>query len=119
MNNLLYDDLDNLIDELTNKPEFKRIKELKNIIEKKYFILISNFNVVKDKYEQALPMKKYVSDFDQICNELSNVKNELYSKPEVVELHMLEAKLEKKLALISNEIAGAMSNKFKQSKIIE
>ena len=36
MNNLLYDDLDNLIDELTNKPEFKRIKELKNIIEKKY-----------------------------------------------------------------------------------
>ena len=119
MNNLLYDDLDNLIDELINKPEFKRIKELKVIIEDKYYNLISKFNVAKDEYEKSLPLRNYISNVDQICNELSNAKNELYSKDEVIELHQLEAKLEKELAHISNEIAGAMSNKFKQSKIIE
>ena len=119
MNNLLYDDLDNLIKDIVNQNEFKRIKELRGIIEEKYFNLISKFNIAKDKYEQALPMKQYINNFDQICTELSNAKNELYSKNEVIELHRLEKIIEKELIHISNEIAGAMSNKFKQTKIIE
>ncbi len=119
MNDLLYDDLDNLIEEIINSDDFKRLKELKYIIDNKYIKDILKFKRCESLYNDALPNFKYYSNFEEIKLNLSNAKNILYSYPEVKEYLSLEKKLNTLLISISNDIASTMSNKFKTIKQIK
>lgn len=118
MNNIIYDDLDNLISEIITSNDFIRLKELKKAIDEKYKKEIWSFKQAQSIYNDALPNKKYYKDFDKISLNLSNAKNILYSMPEVVEYKMLEEKINKMLINLSNDMTDVMSNKFKKKKII-
>ena len=118
MNNIIYDDLDNLISEIIASTDFLRLKELKKIIDEKYKKEIWTFKRAESIYNDALPNKNYYKDFDKISLNLSNAKNVLYSMPEVIEYKILEEKINEMLISLSNDIANIMSNKFKKKKII-
>lgn len=118
MNNIIYDDLDNLISEIIASTDFLRLKELKKIIDEKYKKEIWTFKRAESIYNDALPNKNYYKDFDKISLNLSNAKNDLYSMPEVIEYKILEEKINKMLISLSNDITNIMSNKFKKKKII-
>ena len=66
MNNIIYDDLDNLISEIIASTDFLRLKELKKIIDEKYKKEIWTFKRAESIYNDALPNKNYYKDFDKI-----------------------------------------------------
>lgn len=118
MDNIIYDDLDNLINDITSSEAFLRLKELKKIIDSKYKKEILAFKNAESLYNDALPNKMYYKDFDKLSLDLSNKKAILYDKPEVKEYKLLEGNLNRMLIDLSNDIAAAMSNKFKKKKVI-
>lgn len=118
MNEILYDDLDNLIDEIVSREEFQRLIELKRIIDEKYDSLIKVYKELSYKYEEALKYSNYYLGFEDLKSQLSNAKEQLYIKLEVKEYLALERQIQNELDEISNEIAKAMSNKFELKKII-
>lgn len=119
MNDLLYDDLDNLIEEIISSDDFKRLKELQYIIDNKYIKDILRFKRCESLYNEALPNKEYYSNFEELKSNLSNAKSILYSYDEVKEYISLERKINDLLVDISNDIASTMSNKFKTNKILK
>lgn len=118
MDNIIYDDLDNLIDEIVGSADFIRLKELKKIIDESYQKEILAFKRAESIYNEAYPNRKYYKDFDKLSANFSNAKAILYSKPEVKEYKALEGRLNSMLISLSNDIAVTMSNKFKKKRII-
>lgn len=119
MNDLLYEDLDNYINEFTSSPSFIRMLELKKIINEKYIIELGNFNRYKNEYSEALKYKTYYPHFEELKTSLKESKEKLYNMKEVKEYIKLEKSLQIELEKLSNEMAQAISNKFKIKKIIE
>ena len=110
------DDLiDKYIEEVISSNEYKRLLELKNIIDDKYKIEILNFKTDEDKYQEALKYPKYY-DIELLQKNLSNSKSILYNKEEVKEYIELENKIQKKLDDDFNKIKGSISNKFSLKK---
>ena len=108
--------IDNYIEELNSLEEFKRLKELKIIIDEKYKKEIFNFKMNEDKYLEAL---KYPNqyDIDSLRLKLSNSKAILYSKDEVIEYLKLERFIQEKLDLDFNNIKSAISKKYNTDSI--
>ncbi len=92
------DDIYDLIDDYFNKlialPQFKRLQELKEIIKKKYSLLIVGFKTNEANYEEAKRYKNYMADFDALRNKLVESKRKLYEKEEVKEYFSLEHEIQ-------------------------
>ena len=92
--------------------EFKRLLELKKLIDNNYASLIIKF---KNKEAMYLEAKEYPNQYDlnRIQKEFSEAKTLLYSKPEVKEYFMLERKINENLTSDINDLKESISNKFR------
>lgn len=104
--------VDEYLNELYESLEFKRLLELKNLIDDKYKLEILNFKTAEDKYNEALKYPSYYPNIEELRNSFSKAKANLYSKDEVKEYLKLESFINKKLELDINNIKESISNKF-------
>lgn len=108
--------IDNYIDLISDTNEFKRLLELKKIIDTKYPKEIIAFKTAESKYNEALDYGKYYPGIDNLRRSLSEKKTILYNKEEVKEYLELERKLDKMLNDDLNELKKSISNKFKTNE---
>ena len=104
------------INELMKETEFKRLIELKKIIDKKYGMKIVAFKNKEALYLEAKE-NKYM-DLDKARKEFQRVKVELYSYQEVKEYFELERKIQEMIASDMNELKKSISNKFLEHESI-
>ena len=109
----MQDLIDNYIKIICNSNEFKRLVELKKIIDNKYSKEIIAFKTTEAKYLEAKEYGKYYIGLDNLSKNLSEKKAILYSKDEVREYLSLERKIDKILNDDINELKESISNKFK------
>jgi len=115
MNNEILDKTYSLVDEIKDSKEYKRMIELKTIIDNDNDLkeLILAFNKIKAKYEEVQKYGKFHPDLKKTQMELSNKKESLYSHAIIKEYKELEKSLQKTLDNISKEIAKTVSDKIK------
>lgn len=118
MNELIYEDLDNFINEFTSDKRFLRLIELNKIIKVECGLLISEFKRCEDEYNKALPYKAYLPDFSAIQASLAESKAKLYQNKYVVEYKAMEREISNELDLLSNDLAKSISNKFNLKTVI-
>lgn len=104
------------INELLKEEDFKRLLELKKIIDKKYALKIIAFKNKEALYLEAKD-NKYI-DERKARLEFQEKKKELYSLPEVVEYFSLERKINEMIEKDLNEIKASISNKLLETKSI-
>lgn len=104
------------IEELKETNEFKRLLELKKIIDDKYKLLIVSLRTKESYYLESLD-KEYL-DKNKCLIEYKEAKAKLYSKEEVKEYLSLEKKISNMISSDFNEIKESISNKFELDKII-
>jgi hypothetical protein len=107
------------VDIIVNTEEFKRLKELKIIIDNKYTKEIISFKRCEANYLEASLHKEYYSNYEEITRKLSEAKAILYNKEEVKEYLKLERVIQEMLNNDFNELKQAISNKFGTSKTIK
>lgn len=109
--NLAYD----VADEIKELPPYKRLLELKEIMDNNHEIssLITAFNKQKVKYEEVSKYGKYHPDLKKVQLELAVIKAEVYTHDVVKEYKEQERQLQKILNQVSMEIATSVSNKIK------
>jgi cell fate (sporulation/competence/biofilm development) regulator YlbF (YheA/YmcA/DUF963 family) len=115
MNDKILENTYELINEIKSGKTYKRLLELKSIIEQDEELvkLIEKFNKIKTQYDEVLKYGKYHPDLKKVQIELSKIKETLYSNVIIVEYKELEKKLQSNLDLISSEIATSVSSKIK------
>ncbi len=106
--------IDEYIDEIKNTDYFKRLLELKEIIDSSYKSEILAFKTAEERYLEA---SKYPNqyDMDSIKINLINAKKNLYSKSEVKEYFDLENKLQNILNDDFNRIKNSIHKEEKSS----
>ena len=102
----------NAEDSIINTKEFKRLKELKKIIDEKYAKEIVSFKRCEANYLEASEHKEYYSNFNEIVKRLSEAKALLYSKEEVKEYILLERTVQEMLTEDFNELKQSISSKL-------
>ena len=104
-----------LVDEIKNKSEYKRLIELKKMMEEDPSVntLINDFNKMKVKYEEVLKFGKYHPDLKDVQKAFSKTKETLYNNEVVQEYKKLEKVLQSELDNISREIATSVSKRIK------
>ncbi len=112
----MYELIDNYFNNLIELPEFKRLLELKDIIRKKYSLLIVGFKTNEANYEEAKRYKNYMEDFDLLREKLVESKRKLYEKEEVKEYFELEKKIQGIINDDLNELKDSISERFKNNK---
>ncbi|MGM9969167.1 MAG: hypothetical protein ACI35S_02090 [Anaeroplasma sp.] len=110
--------LDGYIDDLSQTIEFKRLIELKSIIDEKYKNLIIKFKTKESLYLDAKKYGEYYPELNSIQNDFMKAKKDLYEKEEVKEYLKLERIIQDKLNSDINLIKSSVSNKFKLTKNI-
>ena len=100
----------NKIEELE---EFKRLLELKRIIDKKYALLIISFKTKEAAFLEAKE-RPDIFNLDEAKKNFVEAKSKLYSKEEVKEYFILERKINKTLEDDMNDLKKSISNKFKE-----
>ena len=111
----MFDLIDEYTAELFDSPDFKRLLELKNIIDTSYSGLIISFKTAEAKYEEMKQYGSYAPGLDKLKKSFIEAKARLYSKEEVIEYFELERKIQATLNADLNEIKASVSNKFKAS----
>ena len=101
--------VNNYINEILELPDFKRLVELKKIIDEKYAKEIVAFKTNEEKYNEAM---KYPSNYnvDSIRDSFIKAKANLYSKEEVKEYFTLENKIQGLLNSDFNRIKDSILN---------
>jgi hypothetical protein len=107
------------VDIIVNTEEFKRLKELKIIIDNKYTKEIISFKRCEANYLEASENKQYYSNFDEIQRKFSEAKAVLYNKEEVKEYLKLEREIQDILTNDFNELKKAISPKFVDKKTLK
>ena len=110
---------DKYVNIIVNTEEFKRLKELKKIIDQKYSKEIVNFKRCEANYLEALEHKEYYSNFDEIVKKLSETKSILYNKLEVKEYLALERTIQEMLTNDFNELKQSISSKLGTNKTLK
>jgi hypothetical protein len=105
------------IDEIENSDDFKRLLELKDIINKEYAPLIISFKMKEAEYMEAKERPE-IFDLNQKQKEFSMAKANLYSKEYVKEYFMLEEKINKNINKDLDELKDLISNKFLKSPFL-
>ena len=112
----MYELIDNYFNNLIELPEFKRLLELKDIIRKKYALLIVGFKTNEANYEDAKRYKDHMDDFDLLREKLVESKRKLYEKEEVKEYFELEKKIQNIINADLDYLKESISPKFKANK---
>jgi hypothetical protein len=94
--------------ELKDTSDFKRLLELKKIIDDKYMKEINNFKRIEELYLES-KNNKYYPDKDGIRNKYLNAKKELYNKEEVKEYLAIQSKLDEILKNDFEDIKKSIS----------
>ena len=105
------------IDELKEKEDFKRLLELKRIIDKKYSNLIIALKTKESIYLDSLYKPSHYDEV-KVKKEFIEAKTNLYSKEEVKEYFSLERKINNLLDNDLNDIKESISNKFSKKNIV-
>jgi hypothetical protein len=105
------------IDEIENSDDFKRLLELKDLINKEYAPLIISFKMKEAEYMEAKERPE-IFDLNQKQKEFSIAKANLYSKEYVKEYFMLEEKINKNINKDLDELKDLISNKFLKSPFL-
>lgn len=115
MNSKIFEITYDLVDEIRSEKSYKRLIELRNLIDRDVELqeLIEEFNKIKIKYEEVAKYGKYHPDLKKVQLELSKVKETLYSNDIIKEYKKLEKDMQKILDNISSEIAKSVSSKIK------
>ena len=112
----MYELIDDYFNNLIELPEFKRLLELKDIIRKKYSLLIVGFKTNEANYNDAKRYKDYMNDFNELKNKLIDSKRKLYEKEEVKEYFELEKKIQNIINNDLDELKSSISSQFKNNK---
>jgi cell fate (sporulation/competence/biofilm development) regulator YlbF (YheA/YmcA/DUF963 family) len=110
---------DKYVEIIANTEEFKRLKELKKIIDDKYTKEIVNFKRCEANYLEAKEHKEYYSNFEEITRKLSEAKSILYNKEEVKEYLLLERTIQEMLTNDFNELKQSISSKLGTNKTLK
>ena len=94
--------------ELKSSNEYKRLIELKNIIDNKYTKLIIAFKTLESKYNDILKYNDEKS-INETKKRLIEAKANLYSKEEIKEYFNIKNELDKKLKKDFEEIKESIS----------
>ena len=97
--------------EIMEMEEFKRLLELKDIINKKYSLLIVSFKTKEANYNEAKERPE-IFDLRTAQKEFQDAKIKLYSKDEVKEYFKLERLINERLESDMNCLKESISNKF-------
>ena len=109
--NRVYD----LVDEIKSKEEYKRLLELKKILDNDPLIknLLDEFNKCKIKFEEVSKYGKYHPDLKKVQLELAEIKAEVFTNEIISEYKLLEKRIQKILDDVSRQIAQSVSPKIK------
>lgn len=107
------------VDIIINTDEFKRLKELKKIIDQKYAKEIVVFKRCEANYLEASQHKEYYPNFNEIVKKLSEAKSVLYNKEEVKEYLLLERTIQEMLTNDFNELKQSISSKLGTNKTLK
>lgn len=110
---------DEYLKKLQEEPEFKRLAELKGIIDEKYKSLIIGLKTSEARYLEAKEYPKHFSNMSELQESFVTAKKKLYSQPEVQEYFRLERRLQEMINEDMNELKEAVSNKFSRDKSIK
>ena len=112
--------IDDYVKEITNKDNFKRLLELKKIIDSKYADLIIAFKTAESRYLEASNYGNYYPNLENIRKDFSNKKKELYSKLEVKEYLELERSINDSINNDINELKDIVLNpKYNKQKCMK
>ena len=112
--------VDDYVNEITDNDDFKKLIELKKIIDSKYKNDIIALKTAESKYLEASNYGKYYPNLEELRRDFSNKKKELYSKEEVREYFDLERKINELINNDINELKGiVLDNKYNNKKCIK
>ena len=112
--------VDDYVNEITDNDDFKKLIELKKIIDSKYKNEIISFKTAESKYLEASNYGKYYPNLEELRRDFSNKKKELYSKEEVREYFDLERKINESINNDINELKEiVLDNKYNNKKCIK
>ena len=106
------------LSKITETLEFKRLMELKDIINNNYKKEIIAFKTKEALYLEACEHKEYYANFLDIKKDFISAKANLYSKEEVMEYFRVEHLIQEMINEDINELKEAISNKFTLDKLI-
>lgn len=99
-----------VLDELVTSPNFIKLKQVNDLINEKYHLLMNKFNQAKDRFEDIRGTGGfYHPDYKDASRELSELKNELYNKEEVILYFELEKEIQKEINLFLIDLANSIS----------
>lgn len=101
------------VSKIEQTEEFKRLMELKSIINQKYALLIIGFKNSEAEYMEAKEREE-IFDLEASKKRFMEAKTKLYSKEEVKEYFLLESKINAMLEEDMNSLKDSISNKFKK-----
>lgn len=109
--NAVYD----LVDEIKSKEEYKRLKELKIVLDSDPSLieLLDEFKKSKIKFEEVSKYGKYHPDLNQAQLDLAKIKTKVFTNEIISEYKLLENKIQKLLDDVSRQIAQSISPKIK------
>lgn len=103
------------VDEIKSSDSYKRLLILKQTMEEdqELHLLLTAFQKVKVNYDEVSKYGKYHPDLKRVRKELSDVKQQVFTHPVIVEYKVLEKEIQSILNNASKEIADAVSGKIK------
>ena len=107
MNNY-YDLLDDVIKDIKDLDEYKKLKELEEYINLNYDQEIKDFKNNELKLEEVKKYGKYHPDYEKVLKSFLESKEKLYNIKEVIEYKRLERIINQKLDDISKEVKSIL-----------
>ena len=112
--------VDDYVNDIITKEEFKRLLELKKLIDIKYRNEIISFKTLESKYLDASKYGAYYPNLEDLRREFSAKKKELYSKVEVKEYLELERFINESINNDINELKEVvLAPKYNKNKCIK
>ncbi len=99
----------NFLDDIKSLDEYQKMMDLKNQINVEYKDLIDIFNEAKRRYEEV-SFSTYHPDFKKCAKDLSQIKEELYSKELVKQYFYYQREVQKHLDDLSKELKSIIRN---------
>jgi cell fate (sporulation/competence/biofilm development) regulator YlbF (YheA/YmcA/DUF963 family) len=103
----------NVLDEIKEKFHFKKLSQLKSIIDKTYEKEIKQFDQAKKEYDEIMEQGgTFHKRYQEVAKNLSFAKEILYNKNEVKEYMTIEKNIQFELNDLLNSIAKTVSKEI-------
>ena len=114
------DIIDDYVSDITNNDNFKKLIELKKIIDDKNKKEIIAFKTAESKYLEASNYGKYYPNLEGLRKDFSAKKKDLYSKEEVKQYLELERSINESINADINELKEIILDpKYSKQKCIK